>query len=138
MGGHGFLAQLHHKIGAVIALVGGQRDRLRPIGMRFDQRQCRQPLGVARSARGHRTDDQAVAVLHQGVAQETQPRLLARFFATETGIGVGGRDMGVVASAFTMEVTRAIATGSWRLVRAVFGAETLRARPGFNVPSTEK
>ena len=45
--------------------------------MRFDQRQHRQPLGMARSAGRHRADDQAVAVLRQRVAHETQPRFFA-------------------------------------------------------------
>jgi hypothetical protein len=61
------------------------------VGMRFDQRQRRQALGMARSAGRHRADDQAVAVLHQRVAHETEPRLFAWSFAEETGVGVGGR-----------------------------------------------
>jgi hypothetical protein len=32
------LAQFHDEVGAVVALVGTQRYRPRPIGMRFDQR----------------------------------------------------------------------------------------------------
>jgi len=66
---------------------------------------------MVRSARGHSTDDQAVAVLHQCVAQESQPPLRTRPFAIETGIVVGGRGMRVVA-AFAMEVRRAIAARS--------------------------
>src|SRR5205814_3143145 len=37
--------------------------------------------------------NQTVAVLHQRVAHETQPRFFARSLAVETSVGVGGRGM---------------------------------------------
>jgi hypothetical protein len=42
MGIDGLLAQFHDKVIGVVALVGAECDRLRPVGMRCDQRQCRQ------------------------------------------------------------------------------------------------
>jgi class 3 adenylate cyclase/Flp pilus assembly protein TadD len=81
MRGHRFVAQFHDKVAGVVPLVGTERNRLRPVGVRFDQRQRRQPLGMARSAGGHCADDQTIAVFHQGVAHETQPRFFAGSFA---------------------------------------------------------
>ena len=106
--------------------------------MRFDQRQRRQPLGVARSACRYRADDQAVAVFHQRVAHETQPRFLAWSFAIETGIGVGGGGMRVVVPALAVEVALAVAARAQRLARAVFGAEALRAHPGFKQGAVDR
>ena len=42
-------------------------------------------------------DEQAIAVLHQPVADEAQLRLLAVALALEPGIGIGGAGMGLVA-----------------------------------------
>src|SRR5689334_13306040 len=50
MRGDRLVAQLHDKVGGVVSLVGPQCDRLWPVGMRLDQRQRRQPLGMARGA----------------------------------------------------------------------------------------
>jgi hypothetical protein len=65
-------------------------NRVRVIGVRLDQRQRRQSFGMARSAGGHRTDDQAAAIFHPGVTNETQPRFFAWYFVEQMGIGVGG------------------------------------------------
>jgi hypothetical protein len=78
--------------------------------MRFDHRQRRQAFGMARSAGCRRADDQAVAVLHYRVANETQPRFFAWSFAKQSGIGVGGRGMRVVPAALAAEVELAITT----------------------------
>jgi hypothetical protein len=50
----------------------------------------------------HRAGDQAVAVLYQRMTHETQPRLLARTFAEEPGIGIGGRGTRVVPAMLAM------------------------------------
>jgi hypothetical protein len=47
MRGDCLVAQRPHEVGAVIALFGTERDRRRGIGVRRDQRQRRQPLGMA-------------------------------------------------------------------------------------------
>src|SRR6201985_2410566 len=129
MRGDRLVAQLHHKLAGIVALIGTQRNRLRPVGMRFNQGQRRQALGMARSAGRHRANDQAVAVLHPRVAHENQPRLLAGSFAVETSVGVGGRDMRVILAALAVEVARTVAARAGRLARAVFWTEALGARP---------
>ena len=68
------VAQRRHEISTVVTLVGTQRDRSTGLGL--DQRQRRPPLGMARSGCGHRADNQTVAVLHQRVPHEAQPRFL--------------------------------------------------------------
>ena len=134
-----FVAQFHDKVAGVVALIGTQGDRLRPIGMRLDQCQRRQPLGMARRAGRQRTDDQAVAVLHQRMAEKIQPRLLARSLAVETRIGIGDRAMRVVGPALAVEVLFAIAPRPRRLARAILGTKALGlAQASSNAPSTEK
>ena len=64
------LAQLHHEVRLVEALVAAQRARLRPVGAGCDHIQSRQPLGMAGDPRQTGVDQQAMAVLHQGVADE--------------------------------------------------------------------
>ena len=123
MRGDRFLSQLHDKVAGILALIGTTRDRLRAIGVGLDQRQGGQPLGMGRSARDHRADDQTVAVLHQRV---TPPGPAP---CVEAGVEVGGRGMRVIGAAFAAEIPRAVATRAERLARAIFGTEALRARP---------
>src|SRR6516165_6605812 len=80
-------------------------------------------------------------VLGQGIADVGELCLLA--LAIEPGVGIGGRNVGIVAARLAVEVTFAIATTRRRLTRTVLGAEALHRRPGRNlrstcVPSTEK
>jgi hypothetical protein len=51
--------------------------------------------------------------------------------AEETGIGVDGRDMGVILPAPAVELARLLRPWAGRLARSVPWAEALRARPGF-------
>jgi hypothetical protein len=76
-------------------------------------------LGVARSAGGHRTNNQTVAVLHQRVAHETQPYFFARPVTVEAGFGVGGQDIGVVGTPLTVEIPLTVASGTGRFAGAV-------------------
>src|SRR6516164_10677363 len=135
MGSDGLLAQFHDKVTSVVALVGTECDRLRPVGMRCDQRQCRQALGVAGGAGRHRADDQTVAVLHQRMAHKTQPRFFAGSLAKEPGIGIGGRGMRVVAAALATKVALAIAPRIGRSARAVFWLKALGAGPSLQTMS---
>ena len=102
-------AQSRHKIGAVITLIGAQCDRLRGVGVGFDQPQRRPPLGMARGGCGHRANNQTVAVLHQRVAHETQPRLLPQSLAEQAGVGIGRRPMRVIAARLAVKIPLAIA-----------------------------
>ena len=74
MRGHRLVAQLHHKAAGIVAFVGAEGDRLWTIGMRVDQRQCGQALGMSRGAGRHRGDDQTIAVLHQRMAESAHGR----------------------------------------------------------------
>ena len=93
---------------------------------------------MARGARGHRTDDQPVAVLHQRVAHEAQLRFLARSFAEQPGVGIGGRGMRVVAAPLAMEVALAVAPRAGRVARAVLRPEALQAGPGLQQRAVDR
>ncbi len=107
MQGHRLVAQLHHKVAGIVALVGAEGDRLWTIGMRVDQRQGSQALGMSRGAGRHPGDDQTIAVLDQGMADETEPGLLAQPFTIETAVGVGGRGVRVIGSRLAVKVSLA-------------------------------
>src|ERR1700761_9180406 len=111
----------------IVSFVGPERDPLRAVGMRFDQRQCRQALGMARSAGCHGANDWTVAVLHQRVAHETQPRFFAWPLTVEAGIGIGGRDMRVVGTPLTVEILLTIAPRAGRFARPVLRPKALGA-----------
>lgn len=83
-------AQFGHEVLRVEALVAAHGDLVRPVGMRFEQMQYRQTLGMTRCAGGHRADDQPVAVFHQCVPHEGEFGLLATAFAIQLGIWVRG------------------------------------------------
>lgn len=63
-------------------------------------------------------DDKAVTILHQGVTEESQLRLVALAFSVPPGIGIGGRGMNVVAAFLALEVNRRIAAALFREVYA--------------------
>lgn len=75
---------------------------------------------------------QAAAVLHQQMCDMTELRRLARRFAEQPGIGIGGRGVRRIAPLLAMKVALAMAAGRGRLTAAVFRAETLHAGPGFD------
>ena len=79
-----------------------------------------------------RVHHEPVAVLHEGMAHEAQPALLAGALAIEPGIRIGGRGMGLVRARLLAEVAFAVAARSRRLARAVFRPEALHARPGLD------
>src|SRR5262249_55765498 len=133
------LAQLHDKVAGIVALVGTQGARLRPVGVRLDQRQCGQALGIARSAGRHRTDDQPVAVLHQRVAHETQTRFFAWSFAEEPGVGVGGRGVRGVWRRSPWKSCAPLRPGPGGSPEPSFGRKLFGlAQASSSVPSTEK
>ena len=81
-----------------------------------------EPIGCG----DHRGGDQAVAILHQRVAQVTQLRLLAVALLVQPRIGIGGRFMRFIAALLAAKV-RAIA-----VVGAVLGAKALLRSPRLN------
>src|SRR5437660_370620 len=104
---------------------GTARDGCRLMG------QPQRAIWAAGSGCGHRADNQTIAVLHQRMAHEAQPRFLTRSFAKQAGLGIGRRTMRVVAPPLAVEVPLAIAARIGRLARAVLGAKAFQARPGF-------
>ena len=80
-------AQFVDEVLGVVALVGAERDRPRPIGARLDHVQRRDPLGVAVGLGQTGVDDEAVAVLHQRMAHEAELGFLARPLAIEPRLG---------------------------------------------------
>ena len=94
---------------------------------------------MSRGAGRHRGDDQTIAVLHQGMADETEPGLLAQPFTIETGVGVGGRGVRVIGSTLAVKVPLAVASGAGGSPEPSFGRKLLRLAQASNkVPSTEK
>ena len=93
--------------------------------LRVKQQQRGFGLGIAIGLSGHRGGDQAVAVLHQRVAEIGQVRFLAIALLVEPGIRISRRFMRLVGALLPVEV-RAVAIG------AVLLAEALLRRPGLN------
>ena len=77
-------------------------------------------------------DDEAVAVLHQHVADEAELRLHAGALAVEPRVGVGGRGVGLVRPPLAAEVAVAVPPAGRRLAGAVLRPEALHAGPGLD------
>lgn len=126
-------AQFLDEVGGVVAPVRAERDRAWPVGMRLDHLQRRQPLGMARDAGEPGIDDQARAVLHQSMADETQLRLHPRPLLVEHGIGIGAARMGCIRALLAPEIGRRIAASriAAAIVLIVPGPEALHASPSL-------
>ena len=89
----------------VLGLVGTNRDasgtRLLPL---VEHQQGGVAFRMAVRLRGHRGGDQAVAVLHQRMAQIRQPGLLAVALLVQPRLRIGGRLMGFGRPLLSMEV----------------------------------
>src|SRR5512144_802100 len=107
------LAQLHDEAAGVVAFVGA--DRLRAGRQGFGHGERRQSLGRARSAGQLGIDGEAVAVLHQHVADEAELALLAVALAEQPGIVVSRRAVGLVGALLALEVAFAVAPWSRQL-----------------------
>src|SRR5262245_39563908 len=86
-------------------------------------------------------DDEPVAVLHQGVADEAELGFHTRPFAIEHGIGVARRDMRLVAPLLTAKVDVPIALAAGRrlvTIAAVPRLEALQAGPGFDERAVDR
>ena len=93
---HCHRAQLIDEVFRVVGLVGAERDRARPVGVRFDHGERRYPLGMAVSRRQTSINQKAMAVLHQAMADEAKLGFLSRSLAIEPCIGIRRRDMRLV------------------------------------------
>src|SRR5207342_3324172 len=82
-------SQLVDEVGAVEALVTTERDRPRPVGVRLDHVKRRHPLGMPIRLGQASVDQKTGAVLHQAMADEAEPGLLARTLPVEPGCRIG-------------------------------------------------
>jgi hypothetical protein len=83
-------------------------------------------LGIAIGVSGHRGGDQAVAILHQRMAEIAQPGLRAIALLVQPSIRIGGRLVRLVGALVAVEVRSVPAAG------AVFAAEALVRCPGLS------
>src|SRR5581483_12298735 len=102
---HVHLPQGLYEVVGVVTLVGAHgADRLSlPATLMYHQ-QRRVPFGETIGCRGHRPDDQAIAILHQHMPQIAHPRFLSAPFAIQLCFGIGLRFMRIVASPLPAEV----------------------------------
>src|ERR1700722_3331558 len=132
------LTEFGDEVLRVEPFVAAQGDGLRPVGVRFDQMQCRQPLGMARSARRGGADNQPVAVLHQCMPHEAELRLLAGTLAIQPSIRISRGGMRVVAALLAVKVSLPIASRIRRRTGAVLRAEALGAGPGLQQRAVDR
>src|SRR6516164_6021200 len=90
--------------GRIEALVAFQRERFRFVRARLDHIERSKPFGMARNLRQSRVDEEALAILDQGMADEAELGFHAGSLAIEHGIGIGGRGVGLVAPFLAPEV----------------------------------
>ena len=133
-------AQFIDEVLGVIALVGAERDRPRPVGARLDHVQRRDPLGMAVGLGQTGVDDEAVAVLHQRMPHEAELGFLARSLAIEPRLRIGRRGVRLVGALLAMEIRLAVPPAAWRrrLARAVLRPEALHRRPGLDQRAVDR
>jgi hypothetical protein len=114
------------------------------IGAWLDHLERRQPFGMTGDPRQSGVDEEPVAVLHQGMADEAELGFHAWAFAIEHGIRVARRDVRLVAPLGTAEVDLPIAPAAGRRLVVAIAAVSLSlrlfrlAQASMSVPSTEK
>jgi hypothetical protein len=127
-----------HKILRVIGLVSAQRETPpTALALGFEHQQRGLAFSISVSRGSHRGSDQAVAVLHQRVAQTGQMRFLAIALFVQPRVRVGGRFMRLVRTLLPMKVGPFAAPGIG--VRTSFGRKLFcDANAWTSVPSTVK
>src|SRR5712691_12383311 len=133
------VAQLLHKLLAVVAFVGPERDPLLPRNL-FHHRERGLRLGPAIGLGDVAIDRDPVAVLHQHVPGVAQLGFLARTLARQPRLGVGGRLMGIVAALLAMKVNRGIAGVIRRLLTTspVLALEAFVAGPRLDQRAVDR
>ena len=119
------------KSAGIVALVGAERHRRGPIGAPLDHRQRRE-VATCRCQTG--IDEEAVAVLHQRMAEEGELRLHAESLAIDLGVGIGRARMRHVGARLAPDVRFGSATAGrrCRIVRSAHRLEVLRRRPSLD------
>src|SRR5436309_5257724 len=129
-------AQKTDKVVGVIALIGSQAfhpDSFASVTLKHVL--GRFPLTAPGGLADQKIDQQAVAVLHQGMCPVTKLRLFSRPLTHQTTVGIGRRLMGFVASFLAVKIHPAVAQISPILVsRPIFslGSKALEACPGLD------
>ena len=134
------LAQLHHEVLGVEALVAAERDRARSIGAGLDHVERGQPFGMTGDARQARVDEDAVPVLHQGMADVAELGFHARSLAIQQARPDRSSRRASRSSASRPEVDLGIAPAARRRLAAAIalGLEALQARPGFHQRAVDR
>ena len=121
--------QVFDKVFRVIALVAGHGDPpfSGNVGNHFD---CGFPLRSTSSMGDGTINDEAVSILHQGMAQVAHLGLFACAFLVESGIRVCRGLMGFVLSVFPTEVMFLVPTNG--VLRSVLRLEAFGGSPCFD------
>lgn len=110
MRGDAGLSEVADEVGAVVSFVRAERQPPRRAGrVVVDHAERCTTLGLAVCTRQVALDDQARAVLHQGMPHEAQDGPRARRLAVEPCVGVRGRDMRRVRALRAAEVDVGVA-----------------------------
>ncbi len=142
MRSHVHRAQLIDENAGVIALVGVKSHAGRAIGERLDHIERGGSFGLAVGWGQAGVDDEAGAILHQGVAKKSELGFHARALAVELGLGIGGR--GVRCDSFErfspLKSTSVLRPepGGGSLPEPSLGVSSSSAQASISVPSTEK
>src|SRR4051794_28472951 len=91
------VAQFPDEVGGIEALVAAEGDRFGSIGAGLDHLERRQPFGMTGDAGQSGVDEEPVAGLPQGMADEAKAGFHAPPFSVEHGIGGARRHLRLVA-----------------------------------------
>ncbi len=117
----------------VVAFVGAECEASRRAGrMPVDHIDRRFALSRAACSAKMRLNNQARAVLHQGMAHETELSFLASSLLEELGGRFGHRRMRVVLAGLSVKVGFAIAAWLGRLVGTILSPPRLHGSPRFD------
>ncbi len=122
-------AQILHELPHVIGLVGPQRDAAAPFAP-VQHRKRGLAFGGAAGLRDATVHRQAVAVLHQDMADIAKPGRLTVSLLVEPRLGIGRAGMRLVGALLLVEVAFGVAARPLGvLVAPVLAAEALDRRP---------
>src|SRR5439155_7126265 len=129
-------AQKIHKVVGVVTFIASQRFYPQPFSsLALKHALSHFPLTAPGGLTDQKIDQQAIAVLHQGMRPVTKLRFFSRPLTHQTTVGIGRRLMGFVASFLAVKIHPAVARISPILIsRPIFslGSKILKARPGLD------
>src|SRR6266496_4090504 len=129
-------AQKIDKVVGVVTFIASQRFYPQPFSsLALKHALSHFPLTAPGGLTDQKINQQAVAVLHQGMRPVTKLRLFSRPLTHQTTVGIGGGLMGLVFALLAVKIHPAVARISPILIsRPIFslGSKTLKARPGLD------